>query len=253
MTNSGFLSGLWAVVLSTALVVAVTVVQGTLTERWAPASRDEVERVSRLLEERFPREFDDWKAKGDLPSDPKELKLAGAVGHVSLAFTNTRTKSNVSAFVVSALPHDASGHTPDRCYPGAGFTVGESEHRVTIPLRDGRVAEAFTGTFVKSGQTLRIYWTYGIPSSEKNVQLDWVAPQYGYARIALDRFPAVYKLYAIIDETQIGSNKSMAECERFVAALVPALDKALAAESSPAPPADEQPAAEADVARAATN
>lgn len=251
MTKSGLLPGLWAVILSGALVLAVTVMQGMLTERWAPASRDEVERVSRLLEERFPRQFGDWQAKSDLPSDPKELQRAGAVGHVSLAFTNTRTKANVSAFVVSALPHDASGHTPDRCYPGAGFTVGESEHRVEIPLADGRKAEAFTGTFVKSGQTLRIFWTYGIPSSQKDVQLDWIAPQ--LARIALDRFPAVYKLYAIVDETRIGSNQSMAECERFVAALVPALDKALAAKGSPAIPTGEQPSTEADVAHASAN
>ncbi len=249
MTHSGFLSGLWAVVLSAALVIAVTVVQGTMTERWAPASRDEVERVSRLLEERFPKRFGDWEVEQELEGDPKELARAGAVGHVSVLFRNVRTKSRVSAFVVSALPHDASGHTPDRCYPGAGFSVGESEHRLTVPLADGRTAEAFTGTFVKSGQTLRIFWTYGVPSSQKNVQLDWLAPQ--LARIALDPYPAVYKLYAIVDETRLGSSQSMAECERLVGELLPALDASLAAVAgSPSPVAEPPSGPDAEAAPA---
>ncbi len=249
MTGVGSLSGLWAVMLSVALVVGVTFIQGTMTERWAPASRDEVQRVSRLLEERFPKTFGDWEVEQQLESDPKELKVAGAVGHVSVLFQNTRSKSRVSAFVVSALPNDASGHTPDRCYPGAGFTVGESEHRLTVQLADGRKAEAFTGTFVKAGQTLRIFWTYGVPSAEKDVELDWIAPT--LARIALDRYPAVYKLYAIADETQIGSNQSMVDCEQFIAALLPALDASLAAPVS-SPPAERPSATPSNAAPAAT-
>ncbi len=240
MTGVGSVSGLWAVILSVALVVGVTFVQGTMTERWAPASREEVQRASRLLEARFPKEFGDWKVEQQLESDPKELERAGAVGHVSVLFQNTRSKSRVSAFVVSALPYDASGHTPDRCYPGAGFTIGESEHRVTIPLADGRKAEAYTGTFVKAGQTLRIFWTYGVPSAEKDVALDWIAPT--LARIALDRYPAVYKLYAIVDETRIGSNQSMVDCEQFIAVLLPALDASLSADET-SPATVESPAA----------
>lgn len=240
MPNARFLSGLWVVLLAAAAVAGVTFVQGRMTERWAPASRDEVVRVSRLLEERFPTRFDDWEVEQEIGGDPKELERAGAVGHVSRLYRNAKSKSRVSAFVVSALPHDASGHTPDRCYPGAGFTIGESEHRVTVPLANGRQAEVFTGTFVKSGQTLRIFWTYGVPSAQKGVHLDWIAPQ--IARIALNPYPAVYKLYAIVDETRLGSSHSMTECEQFIADLLPALDAALVAgESSPS--SGESPAA----------
>lgn len=238
--NARFLSGLWALPLAAVLVAGVTFVQGRMTERWAPASRDEVIRVSRLLEERFPRRFADWDVVHEPQTDPEQLKRAGAIGHVGLVYRNNRTKATVTAFVVSALPHDASGHTPDRCYPGAGFTIGESEHRVTVLLSDGRTAESFTGTFVKPGQTQRIFWTYGVPSAQKGVHLDWIAPQ--IARIALNSYPAVYKLYAIVDETRSGSSQSMKECEQFLADALPALDAAIAAgESSPAPV--ESPAA----------
>jgi len=241
-----------ALATAVALVAGVTVVQGMLTERWAPASREELERASRLLEERFPDRFGEWEVEQEIPSDPKELERAGAVGHVSRLYRNTRSKARVSAFVVSALPHDASGHTPDRCYPGAGFTVGESEHRLTIPLADGRKAEALTGTFVKSGQTLRIFWTYGIPSGRTGGGLEWIAPQ--IARIALNRQPAVYKLYAIADETRIGRSQSTIECEQFIAQLMPALDAALYGAAPPAAePAPADPAAAAPTDAASAN
>jgi hypothetical protein len=232
--------------VATLLLVGVTLMQGSFTERWAPASRDQIEQAARLLEAEFPKRFNDWTEEQELESDPKELDRAGAVGHISRLYLNGRSKSRVSAFVVCALPHDASGHTPDRCYPGAGFTVGESEHRVTIPVGDGRTVEAFTGTFVKAGQTLRIFWTYGVTGDEPDTPLEWIAPT--IARIALNGEPFVYKLYAIADQTRIGTSQSMLECENFIAQLVPALDSALAAGRNPgelppaAAPAD-QPAA----------
>lgn len=242
MNNSSLRMAAGALGAAVMLVVGVTVVQGMLTERWAPASRAELEQASQLLEDRFPDRFGEWEAEQELESDPKELERAGAVGHVSRLYRNTRSKARVSAFVVSALPHDASGHTPDRCYPGAGFQVGESEHRLMIPLADGRQAEVFTGTFVKSGQTLRIFWTYGIPAGRSGGGLEWIAPQ--IARIALNRQPAVYKLYAIADETRIGRSQSTVECEQFIAQLMPALDAALfGGDPTPPVPPGSDPAA----------
>lgn len=234
-----------------ALLIGVTLVQGGFTERWAPASRDRIEQAAKLLEGHFPKKFNDWAEEQVLESDPKELDRAGAVGHISRLYLNGRSKARVSAFVVCALPHDASGHTPDRCYPGAGFTVGESEHRVSIPLGDGRKVEAFTGTFVKAGQTLRIFWTYGVPGDTPDTPLEWIAPT--IARIALNGEPFVYKLYAIADQTRVGTSQSMLECETFISQLVPALDASLAAGLSPGdlPPASApsaQPAA-TDAAR----
>ena len=223
-----------------ALVAAATVVQGRWTERWAPISRDEVNAAARLLEERFPTTFGEWEAERELESDPKELEAAGAVGHISRLYRNTRTKARVSAFVVCALPYDASAHTPDRCYPGAGFTIGESEHRVKVKYGDRREAEVLTGTFAKAGQTLRIFWTYGVTGAAGDGRLDWIAPQ--LPRIALSGQPSVYKLYAIADQTRVGTSQSMVECEGFISQLAPALDAALAGSDAPAssvpPPAE---------------
>jgi hypothetical protein len=236
-TGAGFTTAVAAVLM----VAGVTIVQGMWTERWA--KRQDLaglERAARLLERAFPKTFGDWSYDRELESDPRELERAGAVGHVSQLFRNGRTKTPVSAFVVCATPHDASGHTPDRCYPGAGFEIAEPEHRETIKLTDGRLAEAFTGTFRKQGQTLRVFWTYGVSSPDpdapkdapadqtKTRQLRWIAP--GIARIALNDETAVYKLYAIIDQTKLTASQATFECNDFLAQLLPALDAQIAAD-----------------------
>jgi hypothetical protein len=154
------------------------------------------------------------------------LERAGAVGHISRAYFNRKSKARLSVFVVCATPHDASGHTPDRCYPGAGFEIAETEHRQTVPLDDGRSAEVFTGTFRKSGQTLRVLWTYGFDGR-------WVAPQ--IARIELAPAKAVYKLYVIMDETPLPPGVGSKICTEFMSLMVMQFDAALR-EATPSAP-----------------
>lgn len=240
MKTSG--AGLAAAIAAIVMVVGVTVVQGTWTERWGRQHDVAgLERAARLLERAFPKNFGDWSYEKELESDPKELERAGAVGHISRLYRSGKSKTPVSAFVVCATPHDASGHTPDRCYPGAGFEIAEAEHRETVKLPGGRVAEAFTGTFRKQGQTLRVFWTYGVSSPDPEAataptdadppQLRWVAP--GIARIALNGEVAVYKLYAIIDQTKLTASQATFECTDFLAQLLPALDEQIAADKGP--------------------
>ena len=231
-TGGGW-AGVATLVAAAVLVAAVTLLQGIWTERWGEKKvADTLKTRAAILERVFPEKFGDWEFEKELESDPKELERAGAVGHVSRLYRNVRTKSRISAFVVCATPHDASGHTPDRCYPGAGFEIGESEHRQPVTLANGRKAETFTGTFRKQGQTLRVFWTYGGDGM-------WIAPQ--IARFELAGRDAVYKLYAIIDETRLKGSQSMIECSDFLAALLPALDQAVAAAGESAAPAADRP------------
>ncbi len=239
-----------------ALLVGVTVVQGRWTERWAERQDHLLEESAKRLERTFPSSFGEWSLDREIETSQAELDRAGAVGSVSRVYRNQKTKTPISAFVVCATPHDASGHTPDRCYPGAGFEIAEPEHRQSIELADGRIAEAFTGTFAKQGQTLRVFWTYGVPERKKSEDgktapiptgpqpLSWQAPQ--IARIALNDFPAVFKLYAIIDQTKMTSNRASAECSDFIAKLLPAFEASMLAEAAAAEPAADQaaPAAE---------
>jgi hypothetical protein len=219
MRKAGFWSGLLPVLAGVVLVAGVTAVQGLWTDRWTGRNvAADLQQAAEKLESKFPATFGEWQFVQELASDPKQLERAGAVGHISRLFVNKETGAKVSAFIVCATPHDASGHTPDRCYPGAGFEIAEQEHRQSIPLADGRTAETFTGTFRKTGQTLRVFWTYGVDGR-------WIAPQ--IARIELAGKSAVYKLYAIIDETRLPGGQASLVCADFLAALLPAFDEAM--------------------------
>ena len=251
-----FESRLVAVVGAVLLVFATTLVQGLWTDRWTGRQvGGELELAAKLLEARFPKTFGDWEYERELESSPAELQRAGAVGHVSRLYRNKRTKARISAFVVCARPHDASGHTPDRCYPGAGFTIGEAEHRETIPLEGGGAAETFTGTFVKADHALRVFWTYGVLEDSPPAASDgaaaarrWIAP--GIARIALNGQPSVYKLYAIADQTRLTSAQAMVECKDFLAKLLPALNESFMPERPAAPSSSADAAASQDGAGA---
>lgn len=241
--------------LAIMLVIGVTVVQGTWTERWGEhGDRARLDQAARLLEEKFPKEFGGWRFDRDMTTSPQELERAGAVGSIARVFRHVKTKTPVSAFVVCATPYDASGHTPDRCYPGAGFEIAEPEHRLTVPLRDGGEAEAYTGTFRKIDQTLRVFWTYGVDAAgpvaahapapagtPADAVLRWVAPQ--IARIALNEEPTVYKLYAIVDQTKLTGSQATYECTNFLGELLPAFDAALAGREPPADGAADAPGA----------
>ena len=238
-------TGVVAAAAALLLVVGVTLVQGRWTDRWVERRNDALDQAARRLERSFPKNFGDWTLDRDLETSKEELDRAGAVGSVSRVYRNQTTKMHISAFVVCATPHDASGHTPDRCYPGAGFEIAEPEHRQTIELRDGRIAETFTGTFAKQGQTLRVFWTYGVSPEDKTGSrpaidadaaaaapgtLTWLAPQ--IARIALNDFQAVYKLYAIIDQTNVTGPRAAAEAGDFIAQLLPEFETALKSDAA---------------------
>jgi hypothetical protein len=211
--------GLVTAIAAMAVVIGVTYLHGRMTDRWSGRNiTADLRQSAERLESLFPLRCGAWEAAEELESRPGELERAGAVGHVSRAFVNGKSKARVSVFVVCATPRDASGHTPDRCYPGAGFEIAETEHRQTLPLADGRSAETFTGTFRKSGQTLRVFWTYGVDGR-------WVAPQ--IARIELADAKAVYKLYVIIDETTLPPGLGARVCTEFMAELLAEFDAAL--------------------------
>ena len=208
-------------------LVGVTAAQGVLTGRWVGKNvSEELRQNATRLESSFPKEFGAWKMVAETQADPAQLKVAGAVGHISREYQNSETGARVGVFVVCATPSDASGHTPDRCYPSAGFEIAEQEHRETITLEDGGTAEAFSGSFKKPGESLRIFWTYAVTGK-------WIAPQ--IARIELANNASVFKIYAIIDETAMPRGEGSRMGLQFLSDLIPEFDRVIFSEATEAP------------------
>lgn len=225
--KSPFVTTWIPVILGFAAVVGVTAAQGVLTGRWTGKNvSEELRRNATRLEASFPTEFGPWKMVSETEADPAQLKVAGAVGHISREYQNSESGAMVGVFVVCATPSDASGHTPDRCYPSAGFEIAEQEHRETIPLEDGSTAEAFSGSFKKPGESLRIFWTYAVTGK-------WIAPQ--IARIELANNASVFKIYAIIDETAMPRGEGGRMGVQFLADLIPEFDRAIFVDDAETP------------------
>lgn len=221
------LSGWVVALIAFAIIGGTTLIHGRMTERWG--GRDvsaELASAARRLETQFPDEVAEWRLDQVHSMEERLLKKAGAVGHVWRSYKREGSGAIVSTFVVCATPHDASGHTPDRCFPGAGFEIGETEHRSTIPVSKSTSAEIFSGTFRKSGQTIRVFWTY-------HVSKGWVAPQ--IARIELAAEPVVMKLYAIIEESSLPAGMGDRLGREFLHDLLPVLTERLATQSSAEP------------------
>ena len=217
--KSNFLSTWLPVCFGLVALIGVTVAQGYMTDRWTGKNvSEELRKDAARLESSFPKEFGSWEMIGETEADPAQLKVAGAVGHISREYQNVDSGARVGVFVVCATPSDASGHTPDRCYPSAGFEIAEQEHRENISLPDGKTAEAFSGSFKKPGESLRIFWTYAVTGK-------WVAPQ--IARIELANSLVVFKVYAIIDETAMPRGEGSRTGLQFLADLIPEFDRAI--------------------------
>jgi Flp pilus assembly pilin Flp len=211
----------WIVaVVALAIIGGSTLIHGRMTERWGGKDVSaELASAARRLEDGFPDELGDWKLDQVLTMEERLLKKAGAVGHVWRSYKREGSGAVVSTFVVCATPHDASGHTPDRCFPGAGFEIGETEHRSTVQGSQSFSAELFSGTFRKSGQTIRVFWTY-------HVSKGWVAPQ--IARIELAAEPVVMKLYVIVEESSLPEGMGDRLGREFLQDLLPVLTERLA-------------------------
>ncbi|MEX0937909.1 MAG: exosortase-associated EpsI family protein [Pirellulales bacterium] len=176
--------------LAVALIVFLAIVQGLWSDRWAKSNIDAREFAARLGE--VPMQIGTWQGE-DQAQDERVLRSAGAVGSVSRVYTNTRTSEQVSAFIVCGHSRDVAGHTPEECYPGAGFTQEGPSRKRNIET-DDQVAQFYTTTFRKESpegvQRLRIYWAWSRTPG-------WEAPNSARIEYAGER--ALYKVYLIHD------------------------------------------------------
>ena len=111
-------------------------------------------------------------------------------------------------------------HTPDACYPGAGYTLGNAE-KFELKYGAGQRAEFQTAVASRNGANpsyLRLYWAWR--SSQ-----GWSAPE--DARWALAAEPMLSKLYVVRETVGAKIAPKDDPCDGFMTLLLPALDSAM--------------------------
>jgi hypothetical protein len=175
------------------IMAAVLVVLGTglahglWTNRWL--NSDEPGASAARLDN-LPLDIGDWHGR-ELKMDPGSLAIGQIVNFKSRVYANLQTRAEFNVLVVCGRPGPISVHTPEVCFPGAGFQIVSEPLRVSLPLADDLPeAEFKTARFKRQnssdGTEMEAFWAWTTDGR-------WQAPN--SPRWTFGRFPALYKVY----------------------------------------------------------
>jgi hypothetical protein len=213
------MSRLLPILTAIVLLLGTTVVHGLWTQRWKQSER--LEAAAAALG-RVPMNVGDWKGK-PIAIDAGDAAGSGLTGFVGRRYEHQRTGAVVSIYLVCGRPGQVAVHTPDVCYPGAGYEQTTVYVRQAVPMPPGQVpAETFTAPFAKQETDvpsyLRIFWTWSAGKGWKAED----SPRWAFAG-----YPVLYKLYAL--RVLPGTDDALAKDPTLdlLQQLLPALDKTL--------------------------
>ena len=202
------------------LVVASGIIDGLWTNRWKGS--EELQLAASHLD-RVPVVIGDWKARAEA-DDPRGMMSAELQRSVTQRYENTRTGRTISLLLICGRPGPISVHTPEICYPAAGYQMAQA-HPETIAVKAdprGGPAEFLWADFEQlesfPPERLRIYWSWKATGT-------WSVPY--SARVAFGSQPFLYKLYLIHRTSRGIEADEDASFADFLQRLLPELDKAL--------------------------
>jgi EpsI family protein len=201
-------------------IMAVTCgFQGRWSERWG--TFPELDLYAEQLNQ-IPKQVGEWQGQDQAGSDEKIRKISGAVGELMRTYRNANG-DEVRVSIICARQRDIFYHTPERCYPAAGFDMQGDPQQVAFEIGNTE-AQFFTTSFLKSEPTgthaERGYWSWTGDGH-------WVAPRNPKVEFAGER--ALYKLYvfATIPPGSKGQNSSNDFCADFIRSFIPVATEAL--------------------------
>ena len=208
-------------VLAGLLLVGLTLVEANFSDRWHDSSVDAAEFGKRFAA--VPMDLGSWHGEDQEVEEDVRHK-AGAVNYVSRRYTEENTGNSVTLWLIVGHSRDVCRHTPDICYPSAGFTRSSSILKFHLPLPHGKEAVFNTAKFEKvdelNRQLLRVFWAWNHPDLDR-----WEAPD--NQRRAYGNSRALYKLYftsaVLKGEETIEENTAVG----FAKQMVPWIDAAL--------------------------
>ncbi|MEM8943808.1 MAG: exosortase-associated EpsI family protein [Planctomycetota bacterium] len=210
-------------VLGLAAILGLTLYENLyIKDRWAKPGIEAAEMGKRF--EQVPLSIGDWEGE-DLPVQEVIQQTAGAVNYVSRRYVHTRTGKHVTLWLIVGHSRDITRHTPNICYPAAGFRPVGSTLPHVIDLADGKEARFFTAEYEKEDMTgrttQRVFWTFNHPEKDQ-----WDAPTDG-ARWEYGLSRALYKMYftsPVLSDDEIIEDSVALD---FAEEMLPEIDKAL--------------------------
>lgn len=228
--------------VAAAIILITSVVQGLWTERWGSRVGEQLRGYAAAIDD-MPLIVGDWEAP-EIEEEPSEadrqqLDAAGAIGHLSRTYRNPKTGDAVSVYMICGASRNVAVHTPDACYPGAGFRMeGDSQ---PYSIQTGATNSEFTtAVFLKEEPTgtqrLRLFWAW-------NSSGEWEAP--AMPRLRFGGRTALNKIY-LISQSPPGEAVGDSPIIEFAQQFLPLANAKLFPEQQAAPAAPTEATEKAD-------
>jgi hypothetical protein len=205
-----------------ALVITSGVAPGLWTGRWITSASlgEAAARLSAL-----PLTAGEWDGQA-LEINPREMRQAQANGFLNRRYVNRRSGSAVSLLLLCGRPGPISVHTPDICFPGAGYVEAAAPEQYTAPDGGGQF---WVRRFEKQAAVpvpVRVF--YGWTTSGA-----WEAPD--QPRLAFTGRPVLYKLYLVRELARKDEALERDPALDLLQALIPQLRSVLGPPAGPSP------------------
>jgi hypothetical protein len=209
-------------ILGGVLIIGLSFYEGWfLKDRWGEAGAE-----AAVMGERFknvPEKIGDWVGENK-PVDDQIRETSGAVNYVSRFYRHEKTGREVRLWLIVGHSRDIVRHTPNICYPNAGFRQESPQIRHMVPLEGKDPAQFYTAKFIKESAlgrvAERVFWAWNSPATNK-----WDAPEKARHHYGLTK--ALYKVY--FTTNVLGDEKTIEDslAAEFAELMLPEIDKAL--------------------------
>lgn len=185
----------------TATVFAAFIVTGFVSGLWSHRWVSALDAGRARLTARLPNQVGEWDGK-DVPRPPGELNATRADAICQSSYVHRTNGRAAAAMLMCGRPGPIAVHTPDVCYPGAGYRQVGPRKIIDVPGASG--AQFALLRFQKDGPAaipLNVYFAW-------NDGDGWRVPD--NPRIAFAGKPALFKLY-VTSECEVGADAAAAD------------------------------------------
>lgn len=220
----------WAAVV---VLLVTAIVEGRWTLRWGVHGDWRLDPLAQTVQS-TPLILGTWTAEEAVPPDPRVVEVSGARAIFMATYREPLQADAVTVYLLVGWSRDMAVHTPDACYPGAGFvmdtspqpfslTYGSEKGSAELPAAHLRQAEFTTAIFTKSEPTgvtrLRVFWSW-------HDGRGWQSPK--FPRWTFGGQRPLVKLY-LVAESPPGLPVHQSAALRLAQELLPILDSRLEA------------------------
>jgi Protein of unknown function (DUF3485) len=175
----------------------------------------------------FPKTLGDWReVEGtEITLDPQVARIAGSTDHLTRTYVNEKNGERVSVMILYGLAYLVWPHTPNACYPAAGFKSVPPSRDVEIDVPETTIKARFreqnfakyqtgAGIYQQVYYSLRNAGEWGL-----NLESRWKSFRY---------HPGMFKVQVQRQVVAVGKTENIS-LEEFLGKIVQEIEQRLAA------------------------